>query len=413
VRILIHGINFSPELSGIGKFTGELVEWLASRQHDIKVVTAPPYYPQWSVVSPYSAFRYESELKGRVIRCPLWVPLHPSSLKRIIHLASFAISSFPIMLTQARWRPDVVWVVEPALFCAPGALLAAKLSDASTWLHVQDFEVDAAFELGFLNSARLRKLAGWAESWLMQRFDRVSTISTNMLKRLEDKQINSGKGIFFPNWVDTDLIRPLDSPSSFRKALGISSEVTVALYSGNMGNKQGLEILVAAAKLHQDRKDLKFLFCGDGAGRDRLVAEASELRNVGFLPLQPLERLNDLLNLADIHLLPQRADAADLVMPSKLTGMFASGRPVVATANHGTQLAKVVAGKGIVVNADDGEAFANAIGLLADDVSRRIEMGAAAREYAIANLGKDAILTKFENSLFELVNERRRDAKRL
>lgn len=89
-----------------------------------------------------------------------------------------------------------------------------------------------------------------------------------------------------------------------------------------------------------DRKDLLFVICGEGSERQTLRTQAQALGNVRFVPLQPLERLNALLKLADIHLLPQRADAADLVMPSKLTGMLASGRPVVATAQPDTQVGK-------------------------------------------------------------------------
>ncbi|MDQ6953563.1 MAG: hypothetical protein Q9M15_08555 [Mariprofundaceae bacterium] len=83
-----------------------------------------------------------------VYRCPLYVPAKASGLKRIIHLASFALSSFPIMLKHIFWKPDVVMVIEPPLLCAPMAWLTARLSGAKCWLHIQDFEVDAAFDLG-------------------------------------------------------------------------------------------------------------------------------------------------------------------------------------------------------------------------------------------------------------------------
>src|ERR1039457_2732753 len=112
LKILVYGLNFSPELTGVGKYTGEMAEWLAVRGHEVRVVTAPPYYPHWKVGSGYRAGWYETEHWGgsRVWRCPLWIPAKPGGIKRLVHLASFAFSSFPVMLGQALWRPDVVWV---------------------------------------------------------------------------------------------------------------------------------------------------------------------------------------------------------------------------------------------------------------------------------------------------------------
>ena len=184
-----------PELTGIGKYTGEMAEWLAARGHEVRVVTAPPYYPAWKVTEGYTGWRYQREgdkatLTGLprryaprndgavemvVYRCPLWVPGRPSGLKRILHLASFALSSLPVMLRQTFWRPDVVWVVEPPLFCSPAALLTARLCGAKSWLHVQDFEVDAAFDLGILKAGLLRRWVLAVERWLMRRFDHVLT----------------------------------------------------------------------------------------------------------------------------------------------------------------------------------------------------------------------------------------------
>ena len=176
----------------------------------------------------------------------------------------------------------------------------------------------------------------------------------------------------------------------------------LALYSGNMGGKQGLEILAEVAKMCPE---VVFVFCGNGAGRAELMALCESFVNVHFLDLQPLARLGELLAMADIHLLPQRADAADLVMPSKLTGILASGRPVIATAHLGTELADVVAGCGWVVEPENTSAFAEAIHHLAQDASLRTQLGKAGRAYAEAHLDKVAVLTKFEDALVNLIAE--------
>lgn len=409
MRILIHGINFSPELTGIGKYSGEMAEWLASRGHEVHVVTAPPYYPQWRIAEGFSNGWYKDQAQGArgrlvVYRCPLWVPSKPSGLKRVLHLASFAFASFPVMLGQIFWRPDVVLVVAPALFCAPQASLVARLAGAKAWLHIQDFEVDAAFDLGLLKGAGLRRRVAQGERWLMRRFDRVSTISGNMLARLSGKGAPQEKQALLPNWVDAREISPLSAASSYRAELGIGHDVCVALYSGNMGEKQGLEILLEAASLLQDETGLLFVLCGEGAARERLAQAGANLRNVRWLSLQPVERLNELLNLADVHLLPQRADVADLVMPSKLLGMLASGRPVLATAHPGTQLAKVVSSCGLVVEPGNVRAFVGGLLELLHFPQKREQLGAAAHQAAKA-WDKTHVLHEFERQLQDLCNK--------
>lgn len=408
MRLIIYGINYRPELTGIGKYSGEMAEWLVSRGHEVRVVTAPPYYPQWSVLGGYSAWKYRRERLGSVDiwRCPLWVPSSPSGLKRILHLASFALSSFPIMLFQMFWRPNVILVVEPPLFCAPTSLLVSRFCRAYSWLHVQDFEVDAAFDLGVLSSPRLRRLVLKAESWLMSKFDRVSTISTQMIKRLEAKSVSSDKQILFPNWVDNERIYPIGSPSEFRGQLGISASDIVFLYSGNMGEKQGLEIIIEAARRLVVHKNIVFVMCGQGAAYSRLRDLADGLKNIHWLALQPLDKLNDLLNMADVHLLPQRADAADLVMPSKLAGMLASGRPVLATALEGTQIAEVLESAGVIVPPENLDLFVDAIVGLAGNAELQQQLGENARAYAVNHLGRDAVLKRFEESLKNCIDER-------
>ncbi|WP_446744048.1 WcaI family glycosyltransferase [Silvibacterium acidisoli] len=406
MRILLLGINYSPELTGIGKYSGEMMEWLASRGHEVRVVTAPPYYPAWKVREDYSPWRYQTETSPagvKIYRCPLWVPERPSGISRMIHLGSFATSSLPVMLAMTFWRPDVVLTVEPAFFCAPTTIMTAMLSGAPAWLHVQDFEIDAAFDLGLLPSeGATHNFALAYERYIMQGFTRVSSISPNMVKRLGEKGIDKAKTILFPNWVDIDAVQPMTGPNRFREELGISDDQIVLLYSGNLGNKQGLEMLPLLAQQLREDKRLRFVFCGDGSFRPQLEEMTAGLHNVSLLPLQPMDRLNELLNAADIHLLPQKGDAADLVMPSKLTGMLASGRPVLATAAPGTQVAEAVHGRGINVPPGNIEAMRDAVKTLADSPELRREMGIAARSYAEEHLGREQVLRRFEANIKSL-----------
>jgi len=328
-------------------------------------------------------------------------------MKRVLHYLSVALSSAPIVLRQIFWKPDIILVVVPPLFCSPIACLVARLSGARSWLHVQDFEVSAAFETGLLRLPALRRFASWVERNLMRRFDRVSTISTKMLEGLRARGVADERCVFFPNWVDTGAIYPLPGRNLLREELGIPEGTVTALYAGNMAGKQGLATLLDAARIVDGDRTLRFVMCGDGAAREKLHHEYGGLSNVIWLPLQPAARLNELLNLADIHLLIQLAGVADLVMPSKLTGMLASGRPVVATAYAGSQVADVVSGCGITVPPGDANALATAIRALGADSERRQRLGKAGRDYAVGNIDSSSVLREFERALISCCKETR------
>ena len=169
----------------------------------------------------------------------------------------------------------------------------------------------------------------------------------------------------------------------------------MALFSGTWGSKQNLLSIPAAARLLQHREDIVFVICGDGVMRAELEAACAGLGNVRLLPLQPKERLCDLLGLADVHLLTQSAEAEDLVLPSKLTGMLSSGRPVVATCRAGTELGQVVLHCGLVVAPDCISSLADAVVSLADDPARRRELGSFARSYAESSFAKEPILARW------------------
>lgn len=405
MKILIYSANFAPEPTGIGKYSGEMAEWLAAQGHEVRVVAAPPYYPAWKLGDGYAWPPYREEQWGqaRVWRAPLWVPAEPGGLTRVLHLLTFALSSTPVMLRQVLWRPHVVLTVAPAFVCAPVGWLTARLSGGRAWLHVQDFEVDVAFKMGLLKGGVSRSFVRWIESKIFRRFDAVSSISARMLDHLALKGVKPGRVRFFPNWVDIDAVRPIKGLSAYRAELGIANDAVVALFSGTMGNKQGLMVIPEAARRLAGRGDIVFVICGDGVMKPQIESACAELGNVRLLPLQPVERLGELLGLADIHLLPQSPEAEDLVLPSKLSGMLSSGRPVVATCHQGTEIANVVSQCGVVVPPEDAAALAQAVSELADQPAARRDLGHKARRYAEDNLARDSVLGRLVNQFADLM----------
>jgi colanic acid biosynthesis glycosyl transferase WcaI len=407
MKILLYSANFAPEPVGIGKYSGEMAAWLADKGHSVRVVCAPPYYPDWKVHSDFRSLRRWRETWSNVDvwRAPLWVPCRPDGLSRIVHLSSFALCSFPLMLRQVLWQPDVVLTVAPALVCAPTGHLVAWLSGAKSWLHIQDFEVDVAFQMGLLRGKRLQAVVSKMERWLYRRFDVLSSISGAMVRRLQGRAGEGCRAELLPNWVDMAHVTPLKDASPYRAELGIGADTKVALFSGTLGSKQGLMVVPEAAQLLLHRKDILFIVCGDGALKTQLQEAAQQLPNLLLLPLQPFERLGDLLGLADMHLLPQSPLAEDLVLPSKLSGMLASGRPVIATCHQGTEIAQVVAECGLLVKPGDSHALAMAIEQLADDDAGRAQMGGAGRRYAEAHLSRESVLMRLDAQLSRLITE--------
>lgn len=401
MRILLCSVNYAPEMTGIGKYSGEMSVWLRQQGHDVRVICAPPYYPGWKVQRGYRADRYIKEtISGvNVWRAPIWIPAEPTGIARLLHLLSFALSIVPLMIRQISWKPDIVMTVAPALACAPAAAALAKVTGAKSWLHVQDFEVDVAFKMGFLSSPVAKRMALAIERWLMSRFDVVSTISTKMFDKLLEKGLKKERAFLFPNWVDTQAVRPLTSPSKYRSILGIPESDTVCLFSGTWGNKQGLMVIPRAAELLQEVKTIHFVIAGDGVMRPAIESATKCLPNVKLLPLQPASELNELLGLADIHILPQSPEAEDLVLPSKLTGMLSSGRCIVATCRPDTEIAQVIADCGVVTPPEDPEALAAALLHLHQVPNKRAVMGEAARKFSDEQLSMTHILRRVEKQL--------------
>jgi colanic acid biosynthesis glycosyl transferase WcaI len=408
MRILIIGINYSPEIISTAIYTTGLAEYLAENGHHIRVITALPYYPQWEVLKGWKGYTtIKSNENLTVTHCPLYVPKNPSGIKRILHHISFALCALPIAIKATVSKPDLVMVIAPSLLSAPVGWLAAKISRSKLWLHIQDLEVDAAFATGLIkNNSILGKAALAYEKWAIKRFDKVSTLSQNMIAKLISKNIPQSKTYELRNWADLQKVYPYIGVSPLRSELKITTKF-VALYSGNMAMKQGLELLPKIAATLEHRSDLTFVFCGDGPMRKELEENSIGLSNVIFANLQPIDRLNELMGMADIHLLPQIAQAADLVLPSKLTNMLASGRPIVATAEPNTALYFEITDAGFAVPSNDHISAAAAIEEILDDTAIHQIMSKRAREKAENNWEKNAILARLEKEFGALIGENR------
>ncbi len=417
MRILIYSLNYAPEPTSTGKYTGELAAWLASRGHEVDAIAGTPHYPQWAVAPEYrDRPRFLTEqLEGvHVMRAPMYIPPpdRVTAGRRIVYELTFCCSALRYWLPRwlgvgaGRKRYDVVIAV-----CPPAQLgmwpWVYHLTRRVPWVfHVQDMQVDAAMRLGMLKQRAVGKLLHRIETFLLRRATVVSTITTAMRNRLLERGVAEERAWLVPNWANLDLVEPQDRDNAFRRSLGVRDDQVLFMYAGNLGVKQGLEVLLEAADALREDDRFRFAIVGSGAAEPPLRARLAQLqlKNVAMLPVQPREALSQMLAAADVHLVIQRRDAADLVMPSKLTNILAAGRPSIATADPDTALALVLqeAQSGLACEPQSVGALVEAMRQLADDAQMRREMGYNARRYATTQLNQDGILLSFESRLQDL-----------
>ncbi|MFN6944540.1 MAG: WcaI family glycosyltransferase [Cytophagaceae bacterium] len=411
MKILVYGINYYPELTGIGKYTGEMCAWLAARGHEVEVITALPYYPEWKIREDYKNKGGKTELiQGvRVRRTPLYVPEKVTGFSRIRHEISFVFNSSRFWFKAFFRRYDVVIGICPPLQAGVFPYLYKVLRRRPFIFHIQDLQVDAAKELGLVKNKFLLNTLIGIERFLVRRATRVSSISEGMRRKILAKGMKEENYIHLPNWSDVDFMRPLPKEASMRKHFGIPDDAFVALYSGNMGDKQGLEIILQAAEILKD-EPVYFFMAGEGAAKKKLILEAErkKLRNVQFSGLQAYEDLPAFLAMADIHLVVQKKAASDLVLPSKLMSILSAGGVSLVTAVPGSTLYDLMNlnNLGVVVEPERVEALVE--GIRALRINDSDEYRKNARSYAEKELAINTILSKFESNLEELLSVTKR-----
>lgn len=378
-----------------------MMKWLAENGYDCTVITSYPYYPEWKVQPPYDRKKnwYTKEKQGKltVYRCPQYVPAKPTGKTRIMLDFSFAVSAFFKLLTLLpRKKYDVVITVVPPFHLGLLAVIYKKLRGAKVFYHIQDMQIEAARDLKMIASPKLINLLFKMERYIFRQADMVGSISDGMMKKIQEK---AKKDIFFfPNWVDVNKFHPIEERLLLKTEYGFAATDKIVLYSGAIGEKQGLESILHAAQTLKADRHLKFLICGSGPYKERLVKQSEEmgLENVIFFPLQPIERFNHFLNMADVHLVIQKANASDLVMPSKLTTILAVGGLALITANSGTSLHDLVSAHnmGILVDAENQDALNEGILRSVNEDVRAI--AGNGRAYAENYLSVSRIMGRFE-----------------
>jgi len=415
-RILLIGYNFWPEPTGIGKYSGEMIEWLAEQGADCTVITTYPYYPYWRVQQPYRSKRFFFSMerkklgKGRIriLRCPVYIPKNPSGLKRMIQDATFFISSTAAAKYLAFFYKthNYTLAIAPSFFVGFPALVYKFFRRNKVLYHIQDLQIEAAEQLGMIKSPFLLSTLYRLEKYILKRVNAVSTISEAMAKKVEEKTQRPVE--LLPNWSDTEFFHPLPNKSEIKKRFGFDPGKKLVLYSGAIGKKQGLELILNAAEFFTSG-EIQFVICGTGPYSNVLQEKAKKMsiQNLRFLSLQPLDTFNDFLNMADLHLVIQKSGASDLLLPSKLTNILSVGGLALITATKGTSLYRLNEEHNLAIVVEPEDQIAFNAGLTEVLYSEeKVEKRKNARSYAETYLNKGAVMRSLTNIFhdFQSVN---------
>ena len=415
MHLLALGINYWPEETGIGPCTTRLCEYLAAKGHQVTMVTGLPYYPEWRVRRSYRRQSSSREIRNGVTiyRSWLYIPRRVMPGRRILHEASF-IGSASVRLLNQLWknRPDLLFVVSPPLGLNASAIILKRIWKIPFVMQVEDLQPDAAIDLGLLKAGRLTRMLLRIERAAYEQAALITTLTPGMRARILSKGVSGNKVTTISHGVDPAFFSiPLVSDAAaVRQRFGLNGKFLV-VHSGNMGVKQGLEVILEAAERSRRYADIVYLLVGDGAVREPLQRRAARLglNNVRFLPVQPRDVFHELLATTNVALITQQRTLADIVFPSKTQTLLASGRPIVASVNAGSEVAKAIteANAGVVVAPEDPDALLEAVISLRDDSARRLTMGRNGREYTRVHWDQERLFLLMEEKLREVVGTAR------
>lgn len=400
MRILILSINYWPEVTGIGAFTTYRAEHLASAGHKVEVCTTFPYYPNWKVPPQYSGKVGLTEERNGVliVRSRSYVPNPVTPLKRVLHEASFVAGVF--LRGLLRPRPDLMLVVSPPLGLTAPAILLSRFWGVPYVYDVEDLQPDSAADLKMLPRWAVRLLYK-VEQMAYRHARLVTTLTPSMRQRLISKGLAEDKVELLEPRMDESLATFLpDEDSAFRAKYDLGDKFLVT-HSGNMGVKQGLDVVLEAALIGRADSTMLFLCVGDGVECERIKRRAAELElsNLRFLPVLDETDFRGLMAASGICLVTQQHSVAEISFPSKIVTYLAAGRPVIASVNPDCEVARVIreSGAGKIVAAEDPKALLKAIETLRGN--GLLKAGENAREYACARWSSARVLGELERCL--------------
>lgn len=407
LRVTILALNFAPEPSGNAPYTTSLARGLSLAGHEVRVLTGYPHYPDWRVSDGYTGASMVEELAGiRVHRLRHYVPKNPNLVTRL-----WMELTFGARLLFADWNsPDVVVLVSPALFSTAIGLVRARLQRRrpATCVWVQDLYGRGVVETGS-RAASMGGIVSAAESAILRSADGVVAIHDRFRSYMENSLgLHPEKVDVIRNWTHLSPTVP-EGRKNTRSLLGWSPDDVIVLHAGNMGQKQGLENVIDAAKVSEQRgSSVRFVLMGGGNQRDRLEAIAEGVSTITFMESLPDAEFLSALAAADVLLVNELPGVKEMAVPSKLTSYFNAGVPVVAATDEGSVTAYELekSGGGVRVPAGDPFALVEAAETLAKEPEVRERLGRNGLQFRHETLSEEAAMGHYDDVIIRLATSR-------
>jgi len=392
-RLLVLNQYYWPGVEATGHLLTELCSDLAE-DFDVTVITATLRHapPGRAVYDGVAIVRVRSTAFERR---NLWL--------RALNYVTYLAQSLRAGLASE--RPDVVLAMTDPPVIANVALLVARRFRVPLVVVSQDVFPETAVELGRIRNRAVVFLLRALVRLYLRRADRIVAIGETMRARLEQKGAAAERISVIANWADTGALRPAPRDNAWSRKHGFDGRFVV-MHSGNVGHAQDLDVLIRAAALLRDLDDLTVAIIGGGARHAELVALAKALgaERVTFLPYQPRELLAQSLSAADVHVVGLARGLAGYVVPSRLYGILAVGRPVIVAADGETETARLVerVGCGVTVPPGRPDLLAAAIRRAHDGELDLAELGDRGRAYVATEGDRRTAVGRYRELLLDL-----------
>ncbi|MDK0517944.1 glycosyltransferase [Streptomyces sp. ML-6] len=398
--LLVVSTNYAPELTGIGPYAAQLAEHWADSGAETHVLTGMPHYPSWRTDAEYRGVWRVTEKRAGVTvhRRRHYVPPRQTALRRGLFEAT--VLGHTLLSPPTTRPPDAVVAQLPSLAGGVAGARLARRHRAPYIPVVQDLMGAAAAQSGIRGGGRAAAVASAAERYALRAATLVGVIHESFVPRVTAYGVDPDRIRLVPNW--SHVRTPSADRAATRARMGWGEGTPVVLHSGNMGLKQGLEVLVDAARL---APEVRVVLMGDGNQREELLRRAAGLRNLDILPPADEDAFTDVLAAADVLAVTQRASVLDMSVPSKLTSYFVSGRPVVGSVARGGGTAQEIqrSGAGLLVAPEDPAALLSAVRKLVEAPAEADLLGANGPQYVKRHLSREAGLARFDALLTEVL----------